>query len=1044
MILSNVAIKNRTTVGLLVLLIVVAGLSSYMTLPREAAPDVPIPIVLVTTTYEGVSPEDVESSVTMKIEQKLAGLKGLKELRSTSREGMSQIVLEFYPDVVIDDALQYVRDKVDQAKPDLPDDAEEPKLSEINIAEFPIMMIGVSGPISPVRLKQIAEGLEDRIEQVSGVLECDVLGALEREIRIEFDADRLAAYRISIPELIGLIPGENVNISAGGLETPGTKFNVRVPAEFTEPGDIDHLLLTVRDGKPIYLSDIAAVVDTFKDRESISRLDGQSSITLLVKKRVGTNLVEIAGYVQAILTEARKQVPKGVQLDVTLDGSKDVRMMVADLENNILTAFVLVVVVLMVAMGLRTSLIVSLAIPLSMLASLALLEAMGITLNMVVLFSLVLSLGMLIDNGIVIVENIYRFMQLGYGRIEAAMKGTAEVAWPVITSTATTVAAFAPLLLWEGIMGEFMKYMPITVIVVLTCSLFVALIISPVVATVIASAKGRTKSAEHRNRPQRVYRWFLDKALCSGSSRAVTLILAVLCLAGVGVLYGKYQHGLRFFPDIDPTRAIVNIRSPQGTSIQYSDLLAKIAESRIRNNEAKRHDLEHITANVGSAGGGQGFSDSPSGPHIGTITLVFHDYADRRRPSGDAVAEIRELLADIPGAEVRVGEEQHGPPTGAAITVRIAGDDFKELADFSERAKSIIAGVPGAVNLRSDYEGARPELQFVPDRQRAMLLNVNTNLIGQFLKTAVFGMKVSIYRQFNDEYDITVRLPVTQRESIDELFRLQVPNSHGDPVPLSSLGRFEYRGGLGQINRIDEKRVITLSADVEGRLPEAALKDVQNLLAGVQPPQGVTITYAGEKEEQDKATAFLGRTYVIAILAILMIMVVQFNSLGVPIIIMATVLLSLTGVGFGLLVTGTPFVVIMTGIGIVSLAGVVVNNAIVLLAYTRQLQKRGMSLIEAMAEAGMTRLRPVFLTAVTTILGLVPMATGMAFDFHTLRFNLNSESSLWWGAMARAVIFGLGFATVLTLIVVPTMYMSLYSVLNRLMGRKELTANSST
>ena len=1043
MFLSNAAIRNRTTVLVLVVLILVAGLFSYFTLPREAAPDVPIPLVMVTTTYEGVSPEDVETAVTMKIEQKLTGLKGVEEIRSTSREGMSLIVIEFQPDVVIEDALQYVRDKVDQAKQDLPNDAEEPTLSEINIAEFPIMLIDLSGPISPVRLKVIAEELEDAIEQVPGVLDSEVIGALEREIRLEFDPDRVAAYGISIPELVSLIPSENVNVSAGGLETPGTKFNVRVPAEFAEPEDIDHLLLTVRDGRPIYLADVATVRDTFKDRATYARLDGQPSVTLTVKKRVGANIVQIADRVKAILDEAGRRLPAGVRVNLTMDQSKDIHLMVADLENNVLAALVLVVGILMLSMGLRTSLIVALVIPLSMLMSFSILQAMGVTLNMIVLFSLVLALGMLVDNAVVIVENIYRFMHEGHGRLEAARQATAEVAWPVITSTLTTVAAFAPLLLWQGVMGDFMKYLPITVIVVLSSSMFVALVVNPVVASVLIKL-GRMNADGTLAPPrgfdawrQRVedavvsrYRRLLRVCLASTASRVATLGLALLSLAAAGVLYAKYNRGLLFFPDIDPARAMVSIRGPQGTNIEHTNRLAELVERRV---EAQRADLEHVSTSVGAGEGSQNiFGEGATGPHMATVTLIFHDFLDRPRPSMEVIREVRQMLRDIPGAEVKVEKERHGPPTGGAVEVRVIGEDFAELARLSEQARHRIEMVSGLVGLRSDYEASRPELQFIPDRQRAMLLKVNTDLIGQFLKTALFGREVGIYRQFNDEYDITVRLPVGQRTNIDDLLRLNVPNADGDPVPLSNLGTFVYRGGYGDIHRVDQKRVITLSADVEGRRPEEALADVQAQLKDVQPPPGYAFQYAGEREEQEKATAFLGKAYLIAILAILLILVAQFNTLGVPVVIMVTVLLSLIGVLIGLLVTGTSFVVIMTGIGVVSLAGVVVNNAIVLLDYTRQLERRGLSLIDAAVQAGVTRLRPVYLTAVTTIIGLVPMSTGISFDFHTFEWVARSETSQWWAPMANAVIFGLGFATILTLVVVPSMYVLIYAGLERL------------
>ncbi len=1028
MIVSNAAIRNRTTVGVLTFLIACFGTYSYITLPREAAPDIPIPYILVTTSYEGVSPADIETSVTIKIEKELAGLKGVKEIRSSSAEGMSTITIEFLPNVKVDDAMQYVRDKVDRAKGDLPKDAEEPTLTEISFADFPILMINLSGDASPVRLKMIADNLEDVIEAIPGVLNCDVLGALEREIRLEIDQDRLAAYGLTIPEILALVPAENVNISAGGLETPGTKFNVRVPAEFVEPEEVDHLLLAVRNGRPIYLTDVARVRDTFKDRSTYSRLTNcqagfqpADSITLTVQKRAGENIIHIADAVKYVVAEFQRRVPAGVRFDITLDQSKDIRAMVADLENNLLSGMILVVAVMVVFMGWRVSLIVSLEIPLSMLLTFVTLQLLGYTLNMIVLFSLIMAVGMVVDNAIVIVENIYRHYQLLGRKIDAAMAGAAEVAWPVITSTLTTVAAFAPMVFWPGIMGGFMKYLPITLIITLLASLFVALVINPMFSAMFVT---RQKRDLQQSWFMRGYRGFLRVAI---EHRATTLTLTVLLLVGLAILYGKQGHGVELFPDFDPRRGVIDIRCPQGTNIHETDRLARLIEERLRPFAA---DLEYVITNVG-AGGGPEMMGSPGGEHVANITMMFHDYEVRQRPSAQAVAEMRQALADLPGAEIKVEKEKEGPPTGAAVTVRLIGEDFRILEELSAQAQQLIVNVPGLVNLRSDHEAARPELSFRVDRRRAMLLGVNTALVGNFLKTAVFGREVGKYRQFNDEYDITIRLPVQQRETVDDLFRLGVPNSRGESVPLSSLGEFSYAGGYGTISRLNQKRVITLSADAEGRLSTAVLHDVQERLKTLNLALGYEVRYAGEKEEQDEAQAFLTKAFFIALLLIVLILVAQFNTLTIPFIIMTTVILSLIGVFAGLLTCRMPFGIIMTGIGVISLAGVVVNNAIVLLDYTRVLQRRGLDLVAAAVQAGATRLRPVLLTAGTTVLGLVPMAVGVSYDFHKLEWVTRSESSQWWSSMAVAVIFGLTFATLLTLVVVPSLYVMLARLAQR-------------
>ncbi|MBK9119166.1 MAG: efflux RND transporter permease subunit [Phycisphaerales bacterium] len=1018
MILSDAALYNRTTVGVLTLLIFVFGLQAYIGLPREASPDVPVPVIIVSTPYEGVAPADIETAVTLKIEKELAGLKGVKQMTSTSAEGLSTIAIEFLPDVLVDDAMQYVRDRVDRARRDVPDTAEETTITEVSFADFPIMMINLSGSLPPLQLKELADALEEELEAIPGVLSVEILGAPEREIRIETDQDRLAAYDLTLSEILGLVPAENVNISAGGLATPGVRFNVRVPAEFVDPGDVDGLMLAIRDGRPIYLTDVAQIRDTYKDRTQFSRLNGQDTVTLTVQKRVGANILEIAGRVRAVLAEFERLAPPGISVAVTLDQSQDVEAMVRDLENSLLSGMLLVVVVLVLVMGWRPALVVTTAIPAAMLLSFIVIDLLGYTLNMIVLFSLIMAVGMLVDNAIVIVENIDRHYALGGQRLQAALIGTREVAWPVITSTFTTVAAFAPMVFWPGIMGGFMKYLPITLIIVLLSSLLIALVITPVLSALLARAPRRRTGQEPLL--LRTYRRVLSGVL---GYRMTTILTVLLVLVAIAMLYTKRDYGVELFPEFDPRRGSISVRTPQGTNVAEVDALVREIERRL---EPFAADLVNVVANVGFSGGGADFG-STSGEHLANITLIFHEYEHRPRPSAEALAEIRTALADLSGAEIRVEKEEEGPPTGAAVTVRISGRDFALLEELSETARTRIDNVPGLVNLRSDHEKARPELAFRVDRQRAMLLGVNTAIVGNFLKTAVFGSEVGKYRQFNDEYDITIRLPEAQRTQIDDLFRLRVPNLRGASIPLSSLGEFEYTGGFGTIRRIDQRRVISLLGDAEGRLSTDVLADVQQALEPfvASLPPGYRLDYAGEKEEQDKAAAFLSQAFLLAVFLILLILVAQFNTLIVPFIILMTVVLSLIGVFAGLLINHMPFGIIMTGVGVISLAGVVVNNAIVLLAYTRQLQAEGIALVAAAIQAGATRLRPVLLTAVTTILGLIPMAVGISFDFRELSWNLRSESSQWWASMAIAVIYGLAFATLLTLVVVPTLYVML-------------------
>jgi len=1024
MIVTNLSIRNRTTVFVLSAALIISGAWAYSVLPREAAPDVQIPIVLVNTSYRGVSPADMETSVTMEIEKKLKGLSDVREIRSTSSEGFSSIVIEFEPTFDSDTALQKVRDKVEQAKGELPDEADEPEIIEVNVSEFPILIINIAGEASLVELKEIADNLRDEIESVPGVLDADVLGGLEREIRIEVDPDRLAAYQIPIADLVTLVARENVNVSAGAVETPESKFTVRVPGEFVDPREIQTLLVTTVDGKPIYLTDVAEIKDTFKDRTSISRVNGRECVSISVQKRAGENIIRISDEVRRILERAQATLGEKIDVEISLDYATIIHRMVHDLENNILSGFILVAAVVFLIMGWRNAVFVSLAIPMSMLITFFVLAALGITLNFVTLFALTLALGMLVDNAIVIVENIYRHMQEGYSRAEAARMGAAEVAWPVTASTLTTVVAFTPLLFWPDIVGEFMGFLPKTVIITLLASLFVALVVNPALCSQLMRVKSKGGIVDRKRKSRFIsgYEKLLSACL---RNRLVTLLSVVLALALLVALYGRYGAGMEFFPSGEPGRAFVNIKAAEGTSIEKLDAITREVESRLTGYE----NIELFVANIGAGSSGDPFAGGASGGlNTATVSIEFVDFVDRKEPSSVTTKNIREAVKDIPGAEIVVEAEEEGPPVGAPVAVEISGEDFETLAVLAREVKDRIRTVPGLVDLDDDYEEARPELRFVVDRNRARLLGLDTDMVGFYLKTAVLGLEVGTFRQGNDQYDITVRLPLRQRDDPDKIKRLYVPTADGRMVPLSSLVDFEYAGGLGSIRRKDLDRVITVTGNNEGRLPIEILKDCRERLADMPLPPRHKISFAGEDEERLKAQAFLSKAFVAALFLIAVVLVTEFDSVTTPLIIMASVVFSTIGVFIGLLVTGKPFGIIMTGVGIISLAGVVVNNAIVLLDYVEKLRSRGLELHEALVRAGMTRLRPVLLTAVTTILGLIPMATGVSYDFRRLEWSLKSESSIWWGQMATAVIFGLAVATVLTLVVVPTMY----SILDRL------------
>ena len=1035
MILNQVALKRQVTVLTLMVFILIAGIYCYITLPRENFPDITIPYVFVTTTYEGVAPEDMEELISIPIERKLKGISDVEEIRSTSAEGISTVAVKFLPSVDIDDALQKVRDKVDQAKKDLPGDLpDDPVLQEVNFSDLPVIRVVLSGPFSLRRLQKFAEDMEDRLESIPGVLDARLSGGLEREIHVEFDLDRVGAYRVPFSSLINAVAKSNVNMPGGSMDIGQAKYLVRVPEDFQDPAEIFSIVAFVRDGKPVYLRDVAFIRDSHKDPRTRSRINGVKSVTLAIQKRSGENIVEVTDQVKAIIREMKPLLPPTLKIDLTSDMSNDVRLMVADLENNILSGLILVVAVIFLFIGGRSAIFVALAIPYSMFITFILLAAFDVTLNMVVLFSLILALGMLVDNGIVIVENIYRHIQQGMSRKEAALTGANQVAWPVITSTATTLGAFMPMLFWPGIMGEFMGYLPQTLIMALTASLFVALVINPVLSARYQTAKPKkTQKKKKSSGEPLVKRIYLALLTWSLDHRLIVVLISFLLLVGSVLLYGAFGRGSEFMPDTEPRRAYVHIKAPEGTNLDASDKLVQLVENIV----SKYEDIRYVISNIG-AEGGDPFSQGGTGTHINRVALDFKDFHDRKTLSSTVVNEIREkILGTMKGAEVQVEKEKEGPPTGAPVNLEISGKDIHVLGDLVGRITKQIEDVPGLVDLKDNFVKGKPEIRVRVDKEKAALLGLDTYSIAYTVKTAINGAKVGVYREGKDEYDIIARLPDKDRHSLESLKRITVSGPKGEPIPLTSLAEIKLSSGLGAIMRLDQKRVVTISGDVSGRLANDVIQDIDTRLkTRMDWPRGYSYRFSGEQEEQAKSAAFLGKAFVATLFIIFIILVTQFNSFMTPFIILTSVLLSLIGVFLGLLITDTAFGVIMTGIGVISLAGVVVNNAIVLIDYYNQLKQRGMVAREALIKAGLVRFRPVMLTAITTILGLLPMATGISFDFRKVALDIGNESSQWWGPMAVAVIFGLAVATLLTLVVVPVLCSLLNSAQERFGGSR--------
>ena len=1031
--------NHSTTILIATFCIFLFGLQAYKTLPRESAPDIAIPVVVISTPYVGVSPADVEALVSIPLERELAALRDVKRMTSTSAEGVSVVSIEFEPDVEMSEALQGVRDKVSRAKPNLPDDAEEPEVREVSFSDVPMMIVTLSGTDEET-LEELGEELQDEVGRVNGVLDAGLTGGLTREIRVQVDPFRLAHYGISLSDVIVGIQGENVNIPGGEVRVGDGSFLVRVPGEFVEPNEIEGVPLRRVGERPVLVSDVARVVDGYQERSTYSRMNTEPSVSLSVTKRTGSNIIGVADLVREIVADQSESWPEGVTYRILADESNIIRDMVSELQNNILTALILVVGVILTFLGARTSLFVAVAIPLSMLMSFTIIQAFGFTLNMVVLFSLILALGMLVDNAIVVVENIYRHMEEGKTAKQAAIDATAEVGWAVTASTATTVAAFFPLVFWTGIMGEFMGYLPKTLIIVLTASLLVALFILPVLTaklmrtpkvTVVHSSDGVRSVGKWLSAYRSVLEWSIDHRYRSAFMGLAALIITFMA-------YGKLNHGTEFFASTEPDRATISVRAPDGSDIESTDAIMRRVEVILEQEE----NVEVFVSESGVSGGGDPLAGSQASPNQGRITIDFLPHANavgegetpRVENTHATIARIRSGVSQIVGAEVTIEQQEVGPPVGAAIGVEISGDDFHAVGTLARAFKREIEAIPGAVDLADDYRVGRPELRLQIDRAAAETVGVSSGEIGNAIRTAVAGTVASTLRDGEDEHDILVELAPEYREDLQSVLNLRIPGRNPQkpgvfPVPLSSVAGYELAGGTGSINHIDQDLVVSIVGDVEaGFNANSVREEIQKAIDAYPVPEGLHISIGGADDEQRNAQAFLSRAFTIAIVLILMVLVTQFNSLAIPVLILATVVLSLIGVLWGLIITGTPFGIIMTGIGVISLAGVVVNNAIVLLDYVEQLQREGLETRSALVEAGLVRFRPVMLTAVTTILGLVPMAAGISFDFSRMRLAIGGASAQWWGPMAVAVIFGLGFATILTLVMVPTFYSILTDV----------------
>ncbi|MBP7652837.1 efflux RND transporter permease subunit, partial [Candidatus Dependentiae bacterium] len=867
----EVAVKNSTAVFVFIFVLLILGIVSYKNLPLESAPEVKIPLLIVNTFYFGVAPADIESLITNRIERELKSLDKIKKITSVSMEGLSSIKVEFIPGIDLDVARQKVKDKVDLAKPELPDDAEDPMIEEINFSEFPIMYVSLFGKnLGLYNLKNISEDLKDKIKLIKGVLDVEISGGLEREVQVNVDPAKLRYYQVSLEEIINKIRMENITMPGGSIEIGQFNYSVRIPGEIESPDDMADWIISEKDNMPVYLKDVAVMSYKYKEIKSVSRLDGQEAVTLSIKKRTGENIVFIADAVKKLLADEMKILPKTLNYVILGDQSKEIKMMVDDLENNIITSLILVVGVLFFAMNFRNSLFVGIAIPFSMLLSFIIIDFLGITLNMIVLFSLILALGMLVDNAIVLVDNIYRYMQLGKNKIEAAILGAKEIAWPITTSTLTTLAAFGPLIFWPGVVGDFMSYLPKTVIIILSASLLVALTINPVICAALMKVdkkvirSDKTKIKKHNF----LYNFYRRVLLWALGHRWLTLTGMILMFILTIIIYGKFGKPIIFFPDVDPQQVMITLKFPVGTKLEHTDLFSREIENIILNTP----DSQHYVTNVGVEGREE--------THKAQIQIDLKDLLDRTQNSNKTLNQVRDMIKPIPGAELEVSKPQHGPPTGASITIEIIGEDFKELSKLTDKIKKEIQTIPGLINLRDDLEEEKPEIKIMVDRDRASRWGLSVSQISNTVQAAIKGISASKYRIGEDEYDITVRFSKDWRQNLNDLKNIIIFGKDDRMIPLSNIADIDLKPGFGSISHKSLKRMITIEADnKEGFNAFNIRKDVVSRINKIKKdfPRGYYFNMAGEDEEQKDAQIFLMKAFLWALFLIEIILIIQFN-----------------------------------------------------------------------------------------------------------------------------------------------------------------------
>ncbi|KAA3610938.1 MAG: AcrB/AcrD/AcrF family protein [Calditrichaeota bacterium] len=1095
--LSNSAIQNRTTVYVFIVLLTLYGIMQYFATPKEKFPDVVFPYFMVTTIQPGTSPADVENLITRPIEKELKSISNIKKLSSQSLQDISLVVVEF--DVNADEMQAYldVKKAVDDAKAELPSDLyQEPELKQIDVSEIPILFVNLFGDLGLVKLKDYADDLQDKIEALTEITRVDIVGALDREIQINVDLYKMQAAGITFNQIQGTIAAENLTISGGLVPTDGIERNLRVVGEFDKVEQIANIML--KDG--IYVKDIADVIDGFKDRESYARLNQRDVISLSIIKKSGENLIESVDKIRTLVAKFQDKAAENLQVSITGDTSTQTRNSVSDLFNTIILGFLVVVIVLMFFMGELDAIFVGVAIPLSMLIAFAVLPSINFTMNMIVLFAFILVLGIVVDNSIVVVENIYRHFKEDRGAsIEKSTRAAlGEVAIPVFTGTLTTIAPFFPLIFMPGIMGKFISYLPITLIITLAASILVAYFMNPVFAVSFMKHEPDKTAAGHGKISKKNWKFigalfvfaiilYLFRALAIANIITFSLI-AYIFLKTIMVrfidyfqdhilpsfmnsyrntlafaLKGKRPHAIIgatvfllfftiflmgvaapkvvFMPSGDPNNVIIYISMPEGTDVEQTNTVTQYVEQKVMDVLGENNpDVESVVANV-AVNAGSGLFDRATQAKKAKVTITFVEYKFRQlRSSLDYLEDIRAAVQGIAGADIEVDRDVMGPPPGKPISIEIRGENIEELVEISDKLKIFIDDlqIPGIEELSSNMVTNKPEIALNIFRDKAAKLGVSTGQIGSTIRTALWGTEISTFRDGEDEYEIQLRLKEAHRNDLEVLLsqELNVPGRNGDPasnIPISAVADMSLISTYGSLNRLDNERTITLSSNlITGYNANEIIAKINKQLPRFSLPDGYTMQFAGEQEMQNEIGDFMVKALFIAVALILIILVAQFNSIGKPLIIATQIIFSIIGVLLGFIAFQIDISIMMTGMGIIAVAGIVVKNAIILIDYTDQKMDGASDKIQAIVDAGATRLTPVMLTALSTILGLMPLAIGININFLTLFTDLDpqiyfgGDNVAFWNPLAWTIILGLAFATFLTLIVVPAMYRIVY------------------